>query len=41
MAPNLTQDNPFYLNFSSFIPNLIARNNVSNSKSLEIISHQL
>ena len=36
----ITQDNPFSLKCSSFIPNLIARNNVSNSKSLEIISHQ-
>ena len=37
----IENDNPFSLKFSSFIPNSIARNNVSNSKSLEIISHQL
>ena len=37
MAPNLTQDNPFSLKFASFMPNLIAKNNISNSKSLEMI----
>ena len=40
MAPNLTQDNSFSLKFA-FIPNLIARNNISISESLEMISHQL
>ena len=37
MAPNLAQDNPFSLKFASFVPILIARNNISNSKSLEMI----
>ena len=41
MAPNLTQDNAFSLKFATFIPNLIARNNISISESLEMISHQL